>query len=258
MLPKIKTESFLNGAGLKIRLNAPKGNVLDSIMLESLAAALQKAGQNPHIKCIVFQGTGDHFSFGASVEEHTKANAPRMLRQFHGLFYQLMDLAIPAVALISGQCLGGGFELALACDFLFADKTAVCGQPEIRLGVFAPPASLLLPYRIGQQKADQLLLSGDSIQADKLKALDLAGKIYPDRPTMEAEVTAWLEKTLIPKSSSSLKCAVRASRWQLNRILREGLPDLEELYIHDLMETGDANEGIQAFLERRKPKWRNS
>ncbi|MFQ6614845.1 MAG: enoyl-CoA hydratase-related protein [Fidelibacterota bacterium] len=256
-MKKITREEQADGQILRLTLNAPKGNVLDSIMMNSLAAALREAEENPNLKCIVFQGAGEHFSFGASVEEHTKENAPAMLRQFHGLFFQLMDLSVPTAALISGQCLGGGFELALACDFLFADSTAVCGQPEIRLGVFAPPASLILPFRIGQQEASRLLLSGDSIPAERLKTLGLTGDIYPDRPTMEIEAINRLEKMLVPKSASSLKRAVRASRWQLNRILRKGLPDLEDLYIYDLMETNDANEGIQAFLERRKPNWGN-
>ncbi len=114
---------------------------------------------NNDIKLITFEGAGKHFSFGASVEEHTKENAPEMLQKFHQIFYTITDLAIPTLAKISGQCLGGGLELALVCNFLFADKSAKLGQPEIILGVFPPPASIILPLKIGNAKAEELIIN---------------------------------------------------------------------------------------------------
>ncbi len=258
MLSKIRTESLFDGEGLTIILDAPKGNVLDSIMLESISAVLDEAGKNTRLKCIVFQGADDHFSYGASVDEHTREKAPEMLHRFHHLFYQLMDVSIPTVAMVSGQCLGGGFELAMMCDFLFADETAFCGQPEIRLGVFAPPASLILPMKVGQQQAERVLLTGESLSAKDLQSLGLTMQVFPDRQALHAGVDSWIRETLLPKSASSLRYAVKAARWQFNQTLRKGLKELEALYLNDLMNTPDANEGIQAFLERRKPKWGTS
>ena len=138
LTPKFKSRSsYIIQFDLKIRLNAPKGNVLDSIMLESLAAALQKAGQNPDIKCIVFQGTGDHFSFGASVEEHLPGQCAGMLRALHGLILRMVESPLPILVAVRGQCLGGGLEVAAAGSFIFAAADSSLGQPEIKLAVFA-------------------------------------------------------------------------------------------------------------------------
>jgi cyclohexa-1,5-dienecarbonyl-CoA hydratase len=167
MADKILTESLHNGQVIRFILNAPKANVLDGEMMAELQAELDNLKHKDHVKMVQFTGAGDHFCFGASVPEHTRENAPGMLKQFHSLFYSLADLAIPTAALVSGQCLGGGMELALMCNFLFLDSTAKLGQPEINLGVFAPPASLILPLKIGQAQADDLLLTGRIISADE-------------------------------------------------------------------------------------------
>ena len=141
MSDKILIESLRDGQVIRLILNAPKANVLDAEMMADLQKALDDVRQQPEVKLIQFTGSGDHFCFGASVSEHVREKAPQMLKQFHQLFYTLVDLAIPTAALVSGQCLGGGMELALMCNFVFADQTANFGQPEIQLGVIAPPAS---------------------------------------------------------------------------------------------------------------------
>ena len=128
---------------LRLVLDAPKANVLDSKMLTELAAALTEHGRKSTLRAILFEGRGDHFSFGASVAEHTKERAPAMLQQLHTLFRQLADLAVPTVAIVRGNCLGGGLELAAWCTWIFADPDASFGQPEIKLGVFPPMASLV-------------------------------------------------------------------------------------------------------------------
>ncbi|RME25254.1 MAG: cyclohexa-1,5-dienecarbonyl-CoA hydratase [Candidatus Zixiibacteriota bacterium] len=205
-----------------------------------------------------FTGSGKHFSFGASVAEHVREQAPRMLEQFHGLFYRLIDLAIPTMALVSGQCLGGGMELALMCNLLFADKTAKLGQPEIMLGVFAPPASVMLPLKIGQARADDLLLTGRSITAEEAFAMGLATAVFDTPEAMHQGADQWFEHHLMPKSASSLRFAVRAARGNFNLILRDRLKELERLYVDELMATDDANEGIASFLESRQPEWKHA
>ena len=162
---KIKIEYLYENSVARVILDDGKGNVLDSVMMKDLHQLLDKFSNNKKLKLITFEGEGKHFSFGASVEEHTKENAAQMLSSFHGMFYKIMELSIPTVAKISGQCLGGGLELALICNTMYADKTAFVGQPEIVLGVFPPPASLLLPLKIGNSKAEELLITGKSISA---------------------------------------------------------------------------------------------
>jgi cyclohexa-1,5-dienecarbonyl-CoA hydratase len=257
MADKIITESLHDGQVVRLTLNSPKGNVLDGEMMSRLQAALDGLCSQASLKLVQFTGAGDHFSFGASVEEHVRDKAPAMLKQFHALFYTLIDLAVPTAALVSGQCLGGGLELALMCNFIFVDRTAKLGQPEITLGVFAPPASVILPLKVGQQKADEMLLTGRSLSAEEALTAGLATAIYDDRQTMLVEVDQWVQKYILPKSASSLRYAVRAGRRHFNDILTKRLKELEQFYVEELMATHDANEGIQSFLERRQPAWQN-
>jgi len=254
-MSKIITEEKFDGQVIRLTLNAPKSNVLDGEMMAELQTALDNLKNEDHVKMIQFTGAGEHFSFGASVPEHAREKVPGMLKQFHSLFHTLADLAIPTAALVSGQCLGGGMELALMCNFLFLDRSAKIGQPEINLGVFAPPASVILPLKIGQAKADDLLLTGKTITADEAASMGLSVKLFDNRDEMMEGVDAWTEKHILPKSASSLRFAVRAARFQFNETLRKKLPELEKLYVSELMSTHDANEGIESFLERRKPKW---
>ncbi len=250
--------SSYGGEVIRLTLNAPKGNVLDRGMMEALQRSLNDLADRPEIKLLILTGAGKHFSFGASVQEHLPDQVRNMLPQFHRLFYTLMELAIPTVALVSGQCLGGGLELALMCDFLFADATAKLGQPEINLGVFPPPASLLLPLKIGRTHAEDILLTGRTITAEEGHKMGLFTALFDDRKTMEEEVDQWIQTNILPKSASSLRHGVRAARWTLNQTLQKELPKLERYYLETLMSTRDAQEGLVAFLERRQPKWSNS
>lgn len=240
-----------------ILLNDGKGNVLDKIMMSDLLDCFAEFKQKKNLKLITFQGGGQHFSYGASVEEHTKPNAAMMISTFHRLFYSLMELSIPTVANVTGQCLGGGMELALMCSVLFADQTAVMGQPEINLGVFPPPSSIILPSKIGLAQAEELLITGRSIRATEAHHLGLVNHVYEDRDTLLSGCRDWIEHYIVPKSASSLRYAVQAARCKYNDSLKTYLPQLEHIYINSLMNTNDANEGITAFLEKRKPVWTN-
>lgn len=255
---KIRIEYPHGGAVAHIFLDDGKGNIIDHVMMEEIQAALDSFGAMPHIKLILFEGAGKHFSFGASVEEHKKDSATAMLKSFHSLFFTIGKLNIPCACKLSGQCLGGGFELAMVCHFMFADKTVKLGQPEIMLGVFPPPASVILPEKIGLAKAEDILLTGRIILADEAQNIGLLTTVYPDRNAMNSGVEEWIKLNILPKSASSLRFAVRASRAKFNHVLSNFLPQLENLYTSGLMETHDANEGINSFLEKRTANWKNS
>jgi len=256
-MSKLKLEYSHEGAVANIILDDGKGNVLDNMMMLEMLDMFDEFKENRNIKLITFQGEGKHFSFGASVPEHTKEFAEMMLKTFHKIFFGIIDLGIPTMAKISGQCLGGGMELALACNFMFADKTAVLAQPEIILGVFPPPASIMLPLKIGNSRAEEILLTGRNINAEEGERIGLLNKVYENKEELNVGSDDWISKNIVPKSALSLKYAVRASRATFNYILRNKLPYLEQLYIGGLMETKDANEGINSFLEKRKPVWKN-
>jgi cyclohexa-1,5-dienecarbonyl-CoA hydratase len=253
----IKCERHSDNAVLKIVLNAPKANVLEAAMLSEILLELKALENDNDLKLLVFEGEGKHFSFGASVPEHTKENAAMMLKAFHGVFYQLVKLAVPTMAIVRGQCLGGGMELALFCNFIVADKTAAFGQPEIVLGVFPPPASVMLPLKVGQSYADDLALSGCSISGAEAHQMGLANLLVDEGQDAWETGRVWAEKHILPKSASSLRIANKAVRLEFFRRIMEDLPRMEALYLKELMESHDANEGIGAFLEKRKPEWKN-
>ena len=257
-MEKLKLEYSHDGAVANILLDDGKGNVLDNVMMLEMLDLFAEFKMNKDIKLITFQGEGRHFSFGASVPEHTKEFAEMMLKTFHKIFFELIGLSIPTMAKISGQCLGGGMELALACNFMFADKTAVLAQPEIILGVFPPPASIMLPLKIGNSRAEEILLTGRNIDAEEGERIGLLHKVFEDKNSLNEGADEWINKNIIPKSASSLKYGVMATRATFNYIMSNKLPYLEQLYVRQLMETNDANEGINSFLEKRKPVWKNS
>lgn len=256
-MDKVELNYTHNGSIAQIVLNDGKGNVLDNKMMNELLDIFRVLSSNKDIKLMTFQGEGKHFSFGASVEEHTKENAASMLQTFHKIFHSIIDMGIPTMAKVSGQCLGGGMELAIACNFMFADKTAAFGQPEVVLGVFPPPASIILPLKIGAARAEELLITGRTIKADEALEMGLLNKVFENKDALNKETDEWIEKYIIPKSASSLKYVVKASRDTFNHRLGKGLPVLEQEYVKHLMQTKDANEGINSFLEKRKPVWEN-
>lgn len=256
-MKKLKLEFSHDGAVANVILNDGKGNVLDNVMMLEMLELFEQFKTNKDIKLVTFQGEGKHFSFGASVPEHTKDLAGTMISTFHKIFTTLIDLSIPTMAKISGQCLGGGMELALVCNFMFADQTAVLAQPEIILGVFPPPASIMLPLKIGNARAEEILLTGRNVKAEEGERIGLLNKVYENKDDLNIGVDEWIIKNIVCKSATSLQYAVKASRVTFNYIMINKLPFLEQLYVGQLMETKDANEGINSFLEKREPVWEN-
>lgn len=256
-MEKINLEFTHQDTIARIILSNGKGNVLDNQLMTELLNTLEDFKSKKDLKLVTFEGWNENFSYGASVAEHTRELAGNMLKTFHQIFYRLIDLGIPTAAKITGQCLGGGMELALVCNFLFADKSAVFGQPEITLGVFAPPASIMLPLKIGYAKAEELLITGRTITANEAHNMGLLSHLYESKAHIDQAFSRWVSDYILPKSASSLRYAVKAARVTFNKLIYERLSDLEHMYLDQLMETKDANEGINSFLEKRKPQWEN-
>lgn len=245
---KVGVELRHDGGWLHLTLNAPKANVLDAQMLAGLSEAIARHAGSPALKAIVFEGAGAHFSFGASVEEHQAEQVAGMLERFHALFGELASHAVPTFAVVRGQCLGGGLELASYCSWIFAHPEAKLGQPEIKLAVFPPLASILLPWRCGGAAAVDLCVSGRSMDAEEARRIGLVHAIDDDPA---AACQRFYLETIAPLSASSLRFAERAARHSLQRALRDDLPALERLYVDELMKTPDANVQIAAFLHHK-------
>lgn len=250
---KVGSSLLQNGQVLRIELAAPKANILDLSMITALHDRLTWAQQQQRIKAIMLCAQGEHFSFGASVEEHQRDQVAQMLPRFHALVETLCTVGIPTLAVLRGNCLGGGLELVAGCTALFASPTVKLGQPEIRLAVFAPLGSLLLPWRVGG-RALELLCSGRTVNASEALGLGLLHSVTEDP---EAACLSYIERNLLPLSASSLRFAERAARTTLTHLLRTELPKLEQLYLEELMATADASEGIAAFLAKRPPRYAN-
>jgi cyclohexa-1,5-dienecarbonyl-CoA hydratase len=232
----------------------PKGNILTRDMIAALRTALECVVENPHLKLITIEGAGEDFSFGASIPEHAPAEIGRALPEMHALLYELLDAPAPTAALVRGRCVGGGFELALACDVITAEEGATFALPEIALGVFPPAASVLLPYRAGGAMASYSILTGSPIDAGLLQARGII-PFVASKGNLRSAVDDWFERQLAAKSAVALRHAAVAARMGLVAHVRNLLPQLERLYLEDLMRTHDAVEGIDAFIARRTPSW---
>ena len=252
---KVRTKLVQGGAVLRTVLDAPKGNVLDLEMIEGLRTAVREANRDPGVKVVVLEGAGDHFSFGASVQEHRPGEIDRTLPRFHDLFRELLDLSRPMIAVVRGNCLGGGLEVAAFCNWVFSSPDARFGLPEVKLGVFAPIGSLILCERVGRAAAEALCITGQILTAEEALEANLVDHIAED-PGAAAE--AWIEKNLLPQSATALHYATRAVRQSMREPFLKSLQELEQIYLQDLMQTHDAREGIEAFLAKRPPEWKNA
>jgi cyclohexa-1,5-dienecarbonyl-CoA hydratase len=254
MHDRIVLERSHGGVVLRVVLDTPPGNILDIATLSELGRRLSAEGSAPALKAIVFEGAGAHFSYGVSIEEHRPEKVEEMLQTFHGLFRTLLGLDRVLIAVVRGQCLGGGLELASFCHRVFAHPRARLGQPEINLGVFPPVASVILPLRCGQSAADEICLTGRTLSAREALGLRLVDEVAAD-PRRAA--FRFIAKHLLPKSAASLARAVRAVRLRMSGAILNDLAVTEHLYLDDLMRTHDAREGIEAFLAKRTPKWKD-
>jgi cyclohexa-1,5-dienecarbonyl-CoA hydratase len=251
---KVRLELTHNGQVARITLAAPKANILDKGMMLGLGAALDELAAQKNLKAIVLAGAGAHFSFGASIEEHLPDRIGDTLMHLRKLLLKMAAAPAPMIAAVRGQCLGGGFELALACDLIVAEDSAQLGLPEIKLGVFPPAGAALLPVRVGSGRAAEMVLTGASWTANQAAAAGLVSKVFFNGD-LETQLGGWLQSDFLPRSAAALRFAAQASRHPLVRALETDLPALERLYLDQLMGQPDAVEGVLAFLEKRQPHW---
>ena len=232
----------------RITLARPPLNVLNIAMMQEIGQALDDLVSERELVAIVFDA-------GVAAEEHVEETIYQMLETFHAIFRSLAQLAKPSIAVVDGAALGGGCELVAGCDIVIASDRARFGQPEIKLGVFPPVACVLLPLIIGDKRARELILTGDLIDASEAARLGLVNYVVPgDR--LEQKTQEILSK-LREFSGASLEATRRALDLGRGRSLDSVLAEVEDMYLHELMKTEDANEGVKAFIEKRKPVWRN-
>lgn len=252
----VRVTPLEDGRVLDVVIDKPKGNVLDAAVMAALGRVLDAHADDAGLRLVLLRAEGRHFSFGASVEEHHRDQAPAMLRSFQALMRKIAGFPVPTAAVVQGQCLGGAFELALCAHFVFVTPSARFACPEIKLGVLPPVLAAVGPTRLGGAMAERLLLTGATIGGDDPR---LAGWVTAQvgADTALDEVLAWYRAQLAPLSARSLRIATRVARETSGLLAALGAPleRAEALYVDELLATHDANEGITAFLERRTPEW---
>jgi len=239
----------------RLVLSRPPLNVMTVEMMREMAAALDEAAGRPGLKALVLSGDGKVFSTGVAVEAHLGDRVKEMLETFHDLFRRLRALECVTVAAVRGAAIGGGAELATFCDVVIAADDATIGQPEITLGVFPPIAALHYPRRIGIARTLALLLSGEVLGAAEAQRIGLVDRVVPADRLADA-VESQLAR-FRAQSAPVLRLARRAVLEAAGAPFDVALAALEDLYRYELMATEDAAEGLRAFLERRKPVWKD-
>lgn len=243
------------GAVAQLEIHRPPLNVLDLATLRELHSRLSAASGDSTVRLVEFRGAGEKaFSAGTEVRDHLPERAAEMLQEFHRLVRAILSASRPTIAVVRGHCLGGGMELALACDFLLASEDARFGLPEIKLGAFPPVAAAILPRLIPEKKALEMILTGEPISAEEAHRLGLVN-LVASNAELEVEVERF-SSALLARSSQVLVVARQATRLGSRAAFEAALRECERIYLEELLPKEDAGEGIRAFLEKRAPQWK--
>jgi cyclohexa-1,5-dienecarbonyl-CoA hydratase len=238
-----------------ITLTRPPLNVLNIEMMREINYALEALQEDSKLKVVIFRGEGKAFSAGVDVSDHTGKKVEEMIHVFHMIFFNLTKIKAPTLALVDGAALGGGCELAVFCDMVLASDRAKFGQPEIQVGVFPPIAAVMFPWYTNFKKAMELLLTGDTISASEAKEIGLVNTVYPQEE-FEEKTKEFIQK-ITNNSSVVLQLTKEAVDEAYGENYHIAVAKVENVYMNKLMNTHDANEGLKAFLEKRKPEWKN-
>ncbi len=239
----------------RITLDRPKHNVLDIPMMIELNSELEKIAADSALKCVVITGEGKSFCAGVEVGDHKPDNVDMMVATFNRIFELINMIDIPVIAAVNGACLGGGMELAIACDIVLASEKAIFGQPEIKLGFFPPYAALRLPELVGVAKAIEIVTTGQNYSAQQSKDLGFVSQVAPVDGFAEAVENTVKQITMA--SPLIIRLNKRAVKRHIGTSFFQGVDLVSNYFLKTLMKTEDTLEGIASFEERRKPVWKN-
>lgn len=242
------------GAWHRLVIGGGRGNLLSLELVRALGEQLHVLASQAGIKWLTVEGSGAEFSYGARIQEHLPEMMQTVLPETHRLIKQLLAFPAATAALVKGRCLGGGFEMALACDDILATDSATFGFPEIRLAAFPPAAAAILPLRVGASRATRAIVTGQLQEARYWHDAGLLSMVAPQAELLDA-ATSWFDAHLAPHSAVALSHAVAAARLTLRAQAEPALDRAERDYLAGLLRSADASEGINAWLEKRPPKW---
>jgi cyclohexa-1,5-dienecarbonyl-CoA hydratase len=251
-----RVELSRDGRAATLLFDRPPLNVLGAALLAEMERALDALAADPP-QLVVVRGGGERaFSAGVAVEDHTRERVEPTVRSFHRVLLALRRLPSVVVAVVRGHCLGGGMELAAACDLVVAAEDARFGQPEIRLGCFPPFAAALYPPLLGARRAAEMLLTGRPISAEEAERIGFVNRLAP--PAELDRVAAELAAEVLAQSAAVTPLVKRALAAGADEpAFERALAESERLYFEELVRSEDMDEGIVAFLERREAGWRH-
>jgi cyclohexa-1,5-dienecarbonyl-CoA hydratase len=238
----------------RLALANGKQNIVDLQMMEELCQTIADLEQHPEVSTIILSGAGEHFSAGVDIPSHSPDKVAVMLDKFHNAIRRLVRTTKVTLAVVRGYCLGGGAELAMVCDIVVTTDSAHWGFPEIKLGCYPPVAAAALAAVVGQKRAAELVLTGRIFDGREAAQLGLASRAVVPGKQLE-ETMSQYEHYFRALSAAALAHAKRALySWDAAHF-EKGLARAESIYLKDLIHTHDAQEGIRAWMEKRKPIW---
>jgi len=261
--PKVKREfKYIRwdetGTVAHLTMNRPKQNIMNMEMLKEMAAAIESLNSRDDVRIILLDASPEcegYFSAGVGAEGYTTQMVFQMLDAFHHVFRAIIEISKPILAVVDGVASAGGCELAAFCDLVIATENARFLQPEIKLGVFPPLGAVVYPRVIGPKRAMELLLTGDALNAQQALQIGLVNRVVP-RTALKETVDA-LVKRLSEQSApvlALLKRVIFEGTWLP---FNEALKKSQDIYLNQLFELEDSQEGLRALVEKRKPVWKN-
>jgi cyclohexa-1,5-dienecarbonyl-CoA hydratase len=248
----------VSGTVAHLSMNRPKQNILTIPMLKEMTRAIESLNVRENIRLILLDSTPECegcFSVGVGAEGYTTQMVFQMMDAFHNVLRAMHDISKPVLAVVDGLASGAGCELAALCDLAIATENAQFRQPEIKLGVFPPFGAVVYPRVMGPKRAMEFLFTGDTYTAQQALAMGLVNRVVP-RSELQATVDA-LVKRICDESGpvlALLKQVLFEGTW---RPFNEALKKAQNIYLNQLFDLEDSQEGLRALVEKRKPVWKN-
>ncbi len=255
-MSELKNLKFEKADGVaRITLNRPKFNMMNIEMMDELNGLLADLLSDDALKCVVIDAEGKHFCTGVEVADHKPEQVDGMISTFNRIFELTEQFEVPLIAVVQGFCLGGGMELAIACDVIIAAKGATFGQPEIKVGFFPPYAAMRLPQLVGPARAVEICTTGKFYQAEEAQRMGMIAQVAEDGELGEAAEK--IIKEIQANSPLIIRLNKRAVKQHLGLDFKTALAGVSDLFLNTLMKTEDTLEGIASYEEKRKPVWKN-
>ncbi|HEY0704990.1 MAG TPA: enoyl-CoA hydratase/isomerase family protein [Candidatus Acidoferrales bacterium] len=257
--PKIEDFQFvkfrIEGQVAHLRLDRPSQNLLNERMLMEIASGISSVSEKRDVKMILLDSEGKTFSGGIELGEYTQRRVFQLLDAFHTAFSAMMDTSKPVLVVVNGPAYGGGAELAALGDLVIATPNARFAQPEIKLGAFPPLSAAVLPYILGPKVALETVLTGEAMTAERAKELGLVNWLVKEEDLV-GKVDEVVSK-VTAQSGPVLTMAKKAILGSLGMPLRDGVRNSMKVFLNELADLEDSQEGLRALVEKRAPKWKN-